>query len=242
MPVHYDTAGKAYDAVRRSRDRLGVETIDFYHIWCIRHRDHYRLAMKPGGQYEGLLRAKEEGLIRHIVCSTHLPGNEISEIVDDGKVEGVLLGVNAINFPYRWAGVRRAAEKGLGVVAMNPLAGGLIPRNEERFAFLAEAGESATRAARRFLAGSPEITVTLVGFTAREHIDIAAQVGETARPAGAEPFGDKHARPILGLALIFFEFADFYLVQLAIRPFFRHCGFSPKAQSPTPTYQVGCSP
>jgi predicted aldo/keto reductase-like oxidoreductase len=46
-----------------------------------------------------------------------------------GKFAGVLLGLNILNFPYRWDGVEAAAENGCGVVVMNPLAGGAIPSN-----------------------------------------------------------------------------------------------------------------
>jgi predicted aldo/keto reductase-like oxidoreductase len=182
MPEKHPTAGKALDAVKRSRDRLGVEKIDFYHIWCLRKMDHYHLAVKPGGQYEGLLRAKDDGLIEHIVCSSHQPGPEIRRIVEDGKVEGVLMGINVLNFPYRWDGVQACRDAGLGVVAMNPLGGGLIPRNEDSLSFLAAEGESPTDAALRFNISCPQITVTLVGFTRREHIDQACRAADRARP------------------------------------------------------------
>src|SRR6056297_3016576 len=36
MPVHFDTADKAKEQVKKSLDRLGVDKIDFYHVWCLR--------------------------------------------------------------------------------------------------------------------------------------------------------------------------------------------------------------
>lgn len=182
MPVNFDTAQKAYDAVKKSRDRLGVEKIDFYHIWCIREMAHYDLAMKPGGQYEGLLRAKEDGLLEHIVLSSHQPGYEVKRIFDEGKVEGVLLGVNILNFPYRWEGVQGGFDQGYGIVAMNPLGGGAIPGHEKELAFLAEGDETPTEAALRFVIASPQITVALNGFTTREHIDMACRIADEAEP------------------------------------------------------------
>jgi hypothetical protein len=120
MPEYFDTAEKAKEQVRKSLDRLGLAKIHFYHIWCLRKMEHYELAMRPGGQYEGLLELQREGLIEHIVCSSHQPGAEIRRVVADGKVEGVLMGLNILNFPYRWDGVLAAYEHGRGVVAMNP--------------------------------------------------------------------------------------------------------------------------
>ncbi len=182
MPVDFDTADKARAAVEKSLKRLNIDRLDFYHVWCIRTMDQYKLAMKPGGQYEGLLQCKEQGLLDNIVISTHLPGPQISEIVRKREFEGILLGANILNFPYRWQGVRTAQEAQMGVVAMNPLAGGHVPQYEKEFAFLAGDNETPTQAALRFCINCPEITVTLVGFTTKEHIDTACDVAESAEP------------------------------------------------------------
>jgi len=186
MPTELDTAQKAKDQVKKSLDRLGVDKIHFYHIWCLRKMEHYELAMRPGGQYEGLLEMKREGLVDHIVCSSHQPGHEIKKIVEDGKVEGVLLGFNILNFLYRWDGVVAAARSGCGVVAMNPLSGGTIPSHERELAFLGSESETPTEAALRFVISCPEITVALVGFSSREQIDMACRVAERAGPFSRE--------------------------------------------------------
>jgi predicted aldo/keto reductase-like oxidoreductase len=182
MPVDFDTAEKAIGAVEKSLKRLNVECIDFYHVWCIRDMKHYELAMRPGGQYEGLLKCKEQGKIANIVCSTHLPGNDIRTIVEDNKVEGVLMGVNILNFLYRWDGLQAAHDAGMGTVAMNPLAGGVIPKHADKFKFLTSEGETPVEAALRFCINSPQITITLPGFTTREHIDMACRVADEAKP------------------------------------------------------------
>lgn len=182
MPEKYDTAEKAMEAVDTSLKRLNTDYLDFYHVWCIRKWDQYELAMRPGGQYEGLLRCREQGKIKHIVVSTHLRGPEVGELVSKNEFEGVLLGVNILNFLYRWDGVQAAHQRGLGVVAMNPLAGGIIPQNEKSLAFLASEGETATESALRFCISCPQITVTLNGFTTKEHIDTACKVADHAAP------------------------------------------------------------
>ena len=186
MPVAFDTAEKAREAVEKSLKRLNVDKIDFYHVWCIRRVDQYELAMKKGGQYEGLMRCREEGLIGNIVISMHLPGYQIKNIIEKKEFEGVLLGVNILNFPYRWEGVQAAYEARLGVVAMNPLAGGLIPRHEKQLTFLAGDNETPTQTALRFCINCPQITVTLVGFTTKEHIDAACRIADTAKSSTDE--------------------------------------------------------
>jgi predicted aldo/keto reductase-like oxidoreductase len=186
MPEKCDTAEKAQAAVETSLKRLNTDTIDFYHVWCIRRRSEYELAMRPGGQYEGLLKCKEQGKIKHIAVSTHLRGPDVEEMLSKHEFEGVLLGVNILNFLYRWDGVQAAHQMGLGVLAMNPLAGGIIPQNEDFFSFLAGDNETPTEAALRFCLSCPQITVTLNGFTTKEHIDIACKAADHANPFSDE--------------------------------------------------------
>lgn len=182
MPTDVDSPEKAVEMVKKSLKRLNLEKIDFYHVWCLRKMEHYEMAVRQGGQYEGLLRCKEEGLIDNIVVSSHLPGSQITDIMKNGEFAGVLLGVNILNFLYRWEGVQQAYSDGYGVVAMNPLAGGQIPKNEKEFAFLAGEGETPTETAIRFIVSCPEITIALMGFTTREHIDMACRIAEEAKP------------------------------------------------------------
>ncbi|MFA7205193.1 MAG: aldo/keto reductase, partial [Saccharofermentanales bacterium] len=86
---------KTSDDVRRrceeSLKRMNVDSIDFYQMWSIMNLAHYRNIMAPGGPYEGAMKLKEEGLVKHICLSTHAGGSEIKEIVDEGAFEGILL-------------------------------------------------------------------------------------------------------------------------------------------------------
>lgn len=174
------TKEKVIEAVKNSLDVLGVSKIDFYHVWCLRKMDHYNLSMEDGGQYEGLLWCKEQGMIDHICFSSHQPGEEVITVLDSNNFTGVTMGINLLNFPYRWAGVEHAYNNGYGVVAMNPLSGGTIPSHEKELAFLAEPGESATQAALRFNISSPEITVSLIGFNSNTEIDVACNIADNA--------------------------------------------------------------
>lgn len=187
MPERVPTAEQAYELVCKSLERLNVDSIDFYHIWCLRHMNHYNLAVRKGGQYDGLLKAKEEGLIKHIVCSSHQQGLEVKNILQDGKVEGVLMGINILNFPYRWEAAQFAKSNGFGVVAMNPLGGGIIPESVDNLKFICgKDDKSAIDAALRFNIACPEITVSLVGFSCKEHIDNACDIAENSEPFSKE--------------------------------------------------------
>lgn len=158
----------------RSLERLGVGSLDFYHCWYILTLQGWE-ERKRGGAVDELLRAREQGLIKHLVFSTHLPGDDVGVILDENIFEGVTLGYNAVNFPYRETAVKAAGERGIGLVVMNPLGGGTIPQNPERFSFI-RSGEdqSILEAALFFLWNHSRITAALVGFRSVEDVRSAA--------------------------------------------------------------------
>lgn len=169
-------AGTA-DALRRdletSLTRMGLDYIDFYHFWCLLNPEGYAQRKPVLKEFEKL---REEGLIRHICVSTHMTGAEIGEMLRDYPFESVLLGYSAMNFLYREAGLDAAAALKLGVVVMNPLGGGIIPQNPERFAFLkSHPEESVVEAALRFLLNDKRITVSLVGFSNQQQLQQAVR-------------------------------------------------------------------
>ncbi len=156
----------ADDVLRRidtAISNLNVDKIDFFHMWSVLTLDQYKKIIAPGGPYEGALKAKEQGLIDHICFSAHCSGEELVQILNDERFEGVILGFNALNYRHRLSGIKAAGEHGLGVAIMNPLGGGMIPRNPDYFSALKQGGESVVEGAIRFVASHKEVTSLLIG-------------------------------------------------------------------------------
>ncbi len=53
-PWTHETAEATREGVLKSLERMGVDKINFFHIWCLRTMADYELAIKPGAQYDGL--------------------------------------------------------------------------------------------------------------------------------------------------------------------------------------------
>lgn len=167
-----------------SLDRLKTDYIDFYHMWCMLSLESWEKHMEA--MYGFFEDAKSEGLIRNIVFSSHMQGNDIEEVVKTGKFKGMLIGYNALNYRFRQSGIKAAYQKGMGVVVMNPLGGGMIPANPDAFSYLTEGTDlTVPQAALRFVASHKEITVTLAGCTTKAHVDDAVKAveGLEERPA-----------------------------------------------------------
>ena len=156
--------------IETSLKRMNLDYIDFYHVWYVLSFDEYQ-SRKAKGALAEFERLKEEGLVRHICVSTHMTGTDIDKMLNDYPFEGILMGYSAMNFAYREAGLDSAAKLGLGVVVMNPLGGGLIPQNPDRFAFVkTRTEETVVEGALRFLINDPRITVALVGLSNQDQL------------------------------------------------------------------------
>lgn len=143
---------------------FGIEKIHFFYMWCILNLEQYKIIMRPGGAYEGAEKAKQEGLIEHICFSAHCSGEDIISIINDGYYEGVILGYNILNYKYREKAIRKAKEKGLGVITMNSLTGGLIPQYYWSFPNFANKQDEAIEKALGFVIANKDITVALSGM------------------------------------------------------------------------------
>ncbi len=185
-------------SLERSLARLRVSCIDFFHIWCLLRPGDLpqRIA---GGALAAAQQAKEEGLIRHLVVSTHLNGDDIAAVLASGCFEGVTLGYNVLNSPFRAKALEAARRYEVGVVTMNPLGGGLIPRNATRLAFLmGPQDRSVVQAAIRFNVSQPAVTAALVGFANTAEIDEAVAAVEDFTPYPREHIGRVQAQLAAG--------------------------------------------
>ena len=94
-----------------SLERLKTDYIDFYHMWCMLSLESWEKHMDA--LYGFFEEAKKDGLIRNIVFSSHMQGNEIEKVVDSGKFKGMLIGYNALNYRFRQSGIEAAYNKGM---------------------------------------------------------------------------------------------------------------------------------
>ncbi len=173
-------------SIETSLERIGVGKIDFFNIWGLKSAEEWE-GRKKGGALDALLQARDEGLVEHVVFSTHMTREEAESVFGEAVFEGVTLGYNAIQFPFREQVVDSAGRHGIGVVAMNPMAGGLIPQHAKRFGFIrSEDDPSVVSSALRFILSHPAVTCALVGFSSTEEIDQAVAAVEDFNPLSTE--------------------------------------------------------
>ena len=69
-------------SLEQSLERLGLDCIPFFNIWCIKSAEDWE-SRKKGGAVDALLKARDEGLVKHVVCSTHMLHNQAVTVFDE---------------------------------------------------------------------------------------------------------------------------------------------------------------
>ena len=174
---------KVRETLEKSLTQLKRDKVSVFHIWYVLTMQAYEERLR-GGAVEEALKMKAEGRFDHLYISTHLEGDDVIKILSSGIYDGVTLGYSPLNFKFRQAAIRYAREHGLAVVAMNPLAGGQIPKHPEKFSFLHRTGDrSLVESSLRFDLTEPGISVALVGMGNKAHVDEAwAAIDATYAP------------------------------------------------------------
>jgi len=162
-----------------SLQRLNVERIDFYHIWCIRTWQEWE-ERKAKGVIDVFRKLKAEGLVRHIAISTHQNSDDIKRLVSEGPFDGLLMGYCAANYVYREAGIAAGHAAGLGVMIMNPLGGGTYWQAPTAFEFLKRRdGDDLVRGGLRFVLSNPKVTGALVGVRNMADAEAAVRAADS---------------------------------------------------------------
>lgn len=155
------------DAARRRIEtglrNMNIDRADFAFAWRVSSYDEFIQIIRPGGLYDGLMRAKEDGLVEHICFSSHASAEDTVKIMESGKFDGCMISCNILNMhAYRMV-FEAAKQHGMGLFTMNSLGGGVIPRLRELSARFPErdGARSLAGMSLRALYGNEEITTCL---------------------------------------------------------------------------------
>jgi len=166
-PKNEPTADCTYKHLLESLERLDVEYFDFYQVWNINNEDAYNHTTKKGGVLEGILRAMDEGLVKHTGFTTHDSAENVSRYIDEADwCETILFGYNMMTPKYIDT-IAKAHEKGIATAVMNPVAGGLLARDSSVFKQTTKETvgiDDPVEAAYRYLMGDENIDTILCGI------------------------------------------------------------------------------
>lgn len=163
-PIEDDSGIHYRDRLETSLKKLDIEYIDFYHMWGIGWEAYETQITAKDGPLAAALKAKEEGLIKHLSFSFHDAPENMIKLIDTGYFETVLCQYNLLDRSNE-AAIAYAAEKGLGVVIMGPVGGGRLGAPSEVIHNLIPGGvKSSAETAIRFVLANHGVTCALSGM------------------------------------------------------------------------------
>jgi predicted aldo/keto reductase-like oxidoreductase len=111
--------------IETSLKELGVDSIDIYQNHGVRNAEDYQKIIGPGGALEGMLKAKDRGLIKHVGITSHSL-DLLEKILDDDVYETIMVCYSFLEPAAAEKVIPKAREKDVGVIAMKALSGGVI--------------------------------------------------------------------------------------------------------------------
>lgn len=166
MSYDYDSMKRA---IEKSLKNMQVEYIDLFQVHNVSKQEQLDSVLSDNGALKALLEAKEKGLIKHIGITGHI--KELLMIaIENDEFETVQFPFN----PVESQGTElftKALKKGMGTIAMKPMAGGAFTKQ---------------KLSLKFIINSNLINVAIPGMDSIEQIIENASVGDSIEPITIE--------------------------------------------------------
>lgn len=122
---HSKTSKGILADLQTSLDELRRNYIDLYQCQFVKDENEYEQLIALGGAFEGLIKAKEGGLIGHIGLTSHNL-DLLNRAIYDGLFETIMVCFSFLEPAAREKIIPEAIERNIGVIAMKPFSGGVI--------------------------------------------------------------------------------------------------------------------
>ncbi len=161
------TVGSYREEIERQLEILGVDYLEFFQVGWF-SLDRLEMLTKKGGALEALDQARAEGLIGHIGFTGHdTPEHDIA-LIETGLFDSLTIPYNMLNRAYAPA-IARAGALGVGVIAMCPVAGGMLSAPAPQLQALMPGGAHTTAAAAlQFVLANPHVSCACSGMNTLE--------------------------------------------------------------------------
>jgi uncharacterized protein len=166
--------------------RLRTDCIDLLFFHDVRGGEYERI-FNAGG-LEELRKAQKKGEIIHVGISIHNNLSMMREAIESGVFSVLMVAYSALDEDRLTADLLPlAGSRGVGLVAMKPLAGGRLgdipSRGWDSSLFH---GESPAQVALRYVLSNPHVTCAIPGMMALNELEENLRVGKNPRKLSAE--------------------------------------------------------
>ncbi|MBN1671462.1 MAG: aldo/keto reductase [Kiritimatiellae bacterium] len=174
----YDRAEMAA-SIDASLKACKTDHFDLYLIHNLRRPADFDLAVSEDGALAALEEARTAGKVRHIGFSSHRIKETMVKAIETGRFEAAMLSYNMLNDELLDEDIIPLARgKGLGVIAMKPLAGGVLGAPPLGLKLPGSAFGISAREALRFVVSHPAVTLAIPGMMRLQELAENVEVGK----------------------------------------------------------------
>jgi len=172
--------------LERSLERLKTDHFDLYQLHCIFTPEEVKRALGPGGAMETILKAKEQGKIKHIGFSAHTTKGALAAM-NGFKFDTVMFPINFVEYYKIGFGkpvIELADKQGAGVLAIKALSKGPWPRGMDKtrkWWYRATETQEEANAAMRFVLSQKQVAAGIPP-SFLDLLDKAIEGGRSFRP------------------------------------------------------------
>ena len=182
-----DTTAYAFrQEMERQLDTLGLTHFKFYQVgWFAWERMPHLL--KRGGALDALRQAREEGLVQHVGFTGHDKPENFIKCIETGIFDSLTIPYSLLNRAYEPT-IKRAGELGVGVVAMCPVAGGMLSGESDKLQEALGIDMPTTAMALRFVLSNPDVSTACSGMSSLAMLDQNVRTVKEFDPAADNHF------------------------------------------------------
>ncbi|MDP4183354.1 MAG: aldo/keto reductase [Bacillota bacterium] len=189
-PIEDASGDHFLERLEKSLKKLDTDYIDFYHMWGINWDCFNERIIVKDGALSGAIKAKEQGLIKHISFSFHDKAENLPKLIDTGIFETVLCQYNLMDRSNEEA-IELANKKGLGVLIMGPVGGGRLGAPSETIRNLLHGKvKSSAEIALRFVLSNPNVSCALSGMGSMEMVEENCRIASNESGLSADEVAD----------------------------------------------------
>jgi predicted aldo/keto reductase-like oxidoreductase len=174
IPVHEEEDAKPaawrtkFEESLRRFDTPYIDLILFHSLRLVVFKDY---VSRPGMALDEARKAQSEGLVRHIGFSSHDTTENVINLINTGEFAAMLVQYNYLD-RHNEPAIAHAAEKGMGVAIMGPVAGGRLATPAGVIIDTEGVLEMKTpELALRFVWNNPNVSVALSGMNGMAQIE-----------------------------------------------------------------------
>jgi predicted aldo/keto reductase-like oxidoreductase len=155
--------------IDRQLDILGLTHFKFFQVGWFGW-DRMSHLLKPGGVLDAVRQAQREGLIQRVGFTGHDSPENFIKCIETGLFDSFTVPYNMINRRYEPL-IKRAGELGVGVVAMCPVAGGMLATPSDALKRAIGLDVPTAEMALKFVLSNPNVSTACSGMSTMEQLE-----------------------------------------------------------------------